>query len=123
MKPATHGIDEHVSRLKMRGGIGVALLPALKSCERVVFALCASDFYERAAGLPAPRRLHPRGLSSLFSIVWRPRRIPQAVALLLRRELEQRFERAGVTINASMYIAESGEARWHRRQREVAGLG
>ena len=76
----------------MRGGIDVPLFPALESRERVFLALRASDFYERAAGLPPPRRLHTRGLSSLFSIMWRPRCIPQAFARLLRRELEQRFE-------------------------------
>ena len=92
VKPATHGVHKHVGRLKIRGGIDVPIFPALETCERVLFALCASDFYERAAGLPATRRLHTRRLSSLFSIMWRPRRIPQTFAFLLRGKLEQRSE-------------------------------
>jgi hypothetical protein len=54
---SSHGIDEHIGRMQMRGSLRVSPPPALETFERVLFALRPANFNERPARLPQTSRL------------------------------------------------------------------
>ena len=94
---AAHRVDEHVGRLQVRGRLRMPRLPALEPRERVLLPLRARR--SRSSGCvrasPAASTAATRGGSpGLLPVVRRPRRVALPVALLPRRELEQRVERA-----------------------------
>jgi hypothetical protein len=134
LKTSSHRIDQHVRWLQMRGSVSMTSTPPLETSERVVLALRPGNFNKRPARLPrtsrlprssdgsAPGRLHARGLVGLFPIVRRPRRIPQTLAFLSRREVEQPVEGAGPAIDIGVQIAHAREPGRHRREREVPWL-
>ena len=89
----------------------------------------AGDLDERLRGHAAAARLRPRRrfdgcdarrLAGLLRVVRRPRRVALALGLLPRRQLEERVERAGLLVDPRVAVADRGEARRHRAQREVA---
>src|SRR6188472_905111 len=106
----------------MRGGVGVARAPAFEPGQRVLFLLRAPNLDQRTTGDTPPGGLHARRLARLLLVLRRPWRIALTLALVARRELEQRRERAARVIDACMPIAERRETRGHRAQREVSGL-
>jgi hypothetical protein len=59
--PATHRVDQHVVHGKLRGGSGVARLPALETRERLVLVLGLRDRNQRVYGLAAASALAGRG--------------------------------------------------------------
>ena len=88
VKPAAHGIDEHVGGREVRGGLGVTRLPALETGERI--RLFAARARSRSADASRPRPPRPGGadgwtrarFTRLLLVVRRPRRIAQPVALV-----------------------------------------
>ena len=108
MKAAAHRIDQHVRRLEVGGGLRVTLTPALQSRERVIFFLRPRDLDQRMFRDAAFRRLHARRLAGLLSVMRWPRRVAESLVLVAGRELEQRVDRARVTVDVGVTIAEVG---------------
>src|SRR5687768_16210142 len=101
-------------------------LPPLEPGQRVIFFLCPPDLDERMFGgapargragfrrrifdawhrhLPTARRLHPCWLAWLLLVLRRPGRLAEALALVARRQLEQRLEIARFGIDPVVTIA------------------
>src|SRR4051812_37664484 len=100
-------------------------LPPLEAGERVLFFSGTRDFDKRMRpsplgclagrpmpfGLPcdslrpSPRRRNARRFARLLAIVRRPRRIPEAVALVTRGELQQLSDRARPAVHVGVRIA------------------
>ena len=98
---AAHRVHQHVRRLEVRRRLGVARLPALEPGERVLLAPRAADLDQRMLRRARAVDGCTRGGSPcLLPVVRRPRRVAQALALVPRRQLEQRLERAGVVVDA-----------------------
>ena len=71
-------------------------------------------------GLPLGNLLRPRGVHAQRLVVplrevRRPRRVAEAALGVLRRELEQRLERAGVVVDAGAGVADRAQALGHGR--------
>src|SRR5688572_6587617 len=98
----------------MGGGVGVALLPALETRERVVLVAGATDLDQRVLALG---RLNARRFRALFPVVRRPRRVAEA---LLLEELEEWIERTYCVVDAGVAVANLFEALLHRGEREVS---
>ena len=119
---------------ELRGRLGMARLPALEPGQRVLLLARArpisiSGFVEtrRPVGDGAVRRFDGctrGGSSGLLHVVRRPGRVAQALGLLPRRQLEQRPRASrGCSSMRRVAVADRGEARGHRAQREVARAG
>ena len=92
-----------------------------RPAQRVFLSFRAPDLDQRtrrARGAATAARAAAR---RLLPVVRRPRRIAQSVALVPRRQLEQALERAALLVDACVPVADRGESRRHRGQREVAG--
>src|SRR5262249_11131937 len=112
--------------------------PALESGECLVFFPRPRDFNQRTlrdsarlrwaiTGIPidrhpAPRWLNTRWFARLLLVVRRPRRIAQPLTRLLRREIQQPIDRTRMVIDGGVPIADAGNTRRHRRQREILRL-
>src|SRR5262249_44119035 len=70
---------------------------------------------------PGRWRRAPPWLTLLLAIVRRPGRVTETTRLLRTRQLQQRVEGAWMRIDVGAPIAQPGEARGHRAQREVLG--
>src|SRR5262245_44167666 len=119
----------------MRRRVRMPRLPSLEPGERIILASCPRDLDQRVHRnapssrrrltsrrryyAPRARRLHARRLAWLLTILRGPRRIAEAVALITRREIEERFERAYPEIDSGMPIANLGKPPRHGRHREV----
>src|SRR5262245_51303149 len=68
------------------------------------------------------RRRDPWGLADLLSVVWRPWRIPDALAFVARRRVEESVDRPGAGVDPGVAIADLREPLDHRREREVFRL-
>ena len=89
-------------------GFGVAGLPALEPGERVLLALGAADLDQRVLRRAGPGRLYARGLAALLLEVRRPGRVAQPFALVPRREIEQRLERAVGLVDSGVNHFDNG---------------
>src|SRR5262245_21610698 len=107
----------------MRGCRGVAPLPALQPGQCILFALCATDLDQRMFGCAAARRLHARRLIGLLLVLRRPRRVAEPLALMTRRQLEQRRERARLLVDRFVPVADLGEAWRSGCARDVGWVG
>src|SRR5262245_1076462 len=106
----------------MRRGLRMTRLPAFETRHRIRLLARAADLQKRVLrDAPAGRR-DSRRLARLFSIMRRPRRVAEPLALLPRRELQERVYRAGIAIDLRMPIADLPEPRRHRPQREAARI-
>jgi hypothetical protein len=97
MKPAAHGLDEDVGGFEVCRGCGMAGFPTFEAGERVSFLFGArsqSAEISARAGSPVPL------------VVRRPWRVAEPVALMTRRQLEQRGDRTGITVHRRMTMAE-----------------
>src|SRR5262245_10247160 len=71
--------------------------------------------------LRGTRRRDARRLASLLPVVRGPRRVPDALPLVARRQLQQSVDRSGARVDARMAIAKLRESIDHGAEREVLG--
>src|SRR6185312_14396180 len=106
----------------MRRGVRMTRAPPVQPSERILFLDRPANLDERMFRCPLSRRLYPRWLTCLFLVLRRPGCVPHSFFLMPLRQLEQGVDRARMTIDFGMTVADLAKTIRHRFQIEVFRL-
>lgn len=130
---SAHGVHQNIVNGEEFPDAGVLLLPTLETSKSVLFVGRVRNHNQRHFG---PGRLrggflggclgarggNPRSLAFHLAEMRGPRGVAETLSIVLCREFKQPIEGTGFGVHLPMRIAESGEACWYGKHREVGGL-